>query len=62
MACGVEGPGVENRDDGAPGIRWGPQSSDAQAEVALLAVVCADVARGSVFAQDRTPWVKVQQG
>ena len=61
-ACGVEAPGVENRDDGDPGIRWGPQSSDAQAEVALLEAVCADVAQGLVSARDRTPWVKVQQG
>lgn len=56
-----EAPGVEGLDDGAPGIRWGPRSSDAQAEVALLEVVCADVAQGLVFAQGRTPWVKAQQ-
>lgn len=62
LAYDVEGPEVEGRDDGAPGIRWGPQSSDAQAEVALLEAMCADVARDLVFAQGRTPWAKVQQG
>lgn len=55
VAYGVGAPGVENRDDDAPGIRWGPQSSDAQAGAALSEVVCADVARGLVFARGRTP-------
>jgi hypothetical protein len=62
VACGAEGPGVEGRDDGAPGIRWDPRSSDVQAEVVLLEVVCADVAQGLVFVRSRTPWAKVQQG
>ena len=53
---------VEGRDDGVPGIRWDPRSSDVQAEVVLLEVVCADVAQGLVFVRSRTPWAKVQQG
>ena len=48
VAYGVEVSGVEKRNGGAPGLRWNPQSSDAQAEVALLEVVCADVAQGLV--------------
>lgn len=55
VACGVEAPGVGGCDDGAPGIRWGPQSSDAQGGADLLEVVCVDVAQGWVFARGRTP-------
>lgn len=62
VACGVVAPEVEGRDDGAPGIHWDPQSSDAQAGVDLLGVMCVDVALGLVSARGRTPWVKVQQG
>jgi hypothetical protein len=62
VACGVVAPRVEGRGDGAPGNRWDPQSSGAQAEVDLLEVVCADVALGLAFARGRLLWVTVQQG
>lgn len=55
-------PAIEGRDDGAPGVRLGPQSNDARAEGNLLEVRCADVALGLVFAPGRTRLVKVQPG